>query len=524
MNKDNIAQVLGTLCKNPQLLNETDQYQLSQNDFDEILDKYIFSVIYNCASEGAQSLTPVDIDKNLKPNLIAYGLWMDNDGINYINKAIEISNEGNFKKYYNNLKKNNLLRDLNIIGINTKDVYNDDIFDKDIGEKMKKFDIMNTTDIVEHYKKKLLNLEHKYGTSEEEVITLGDEIEGIYSDFETTSILGAKLMGDYYNSIVGGARRGTLFLMSSTSAGGKTRNAIGHACELAYPLRYNWNIGGWEKRFNSQKILYIATEQDEKEISSLILAYLTGINEDKIIYPYKMSDKEKEIVQQARYVMKQYKENFKLVIMPNPSMSKIKNIVKKIYFTEGLDGLFYDYIFSSPALLAEFRDVRVREDVALLLLSTVLKELAVELNIFVYTGTQLSNDVLSADGFKDQRYLANAKSLANKADVGCIFLDLSDKEKKSIEKIDFGAKRPPNQIMDIYKLRRGKYMRTRIISYFDKGCCRRREYFITDDNYGAIEDFEMIEVESTIEIKESVKNELSVGEISLERGITNCLF
>ena len=516
MNKSNVAQVLGVLCKNPQILQRTDEFQLSPDDFDNILDKYIFSTIFNCFNEGAECLTIIDIDKCLRLSPAAYSVWERNDGANYLTQAIDLGNEGNFTNYYNNLKKANLLRDLNKIGIDTSCIYSTDVFDEDISEKNESFQKMTTQDITEFFKKKLGILEYKYGLSEVETIDMGQKIRGIFSDFETNSVVGAKLMGDYFNTVVGGARKGTLFMMSSTSAGGKTRNAIGNACELAFPVRYNWRTNEWERRYSSDKVLYIATEQDEKEIGSLMLAYLTGINEDKVLYPYKLTDKERKLVQQAIFIIEQYSENFKLVVMPNPSIAKVKSAVRKLYYTNGLDHVFYDYIFSSPALLAEFRDVKVREDVALLLLSTALKELAVELSLWVYTGTQLSNDVMSADGFKDQRFLANAKSLANKADVGCIFLDLSDKEKKAIEQIDFGGKRPPNQIMDIYKLRRGRYMKTRIISYFDKGTCRRDEYFITNEKYGDIEDFELLELESIIEIKENVAKELGMTYLKLE--------
>jgi replicative DNA helicase len=262
MNKSNVAQVLGVLCKNPQILQRTDEFQLSPDDFDNILDKYIFSTIYNCFNEGAECLTIIDIDKSLKLSPAAYSVWERHDGANYLSQAIDLGNEGNFTNYYNNLKKANLLRDLNKIGIDTSCIYSTDVFDEDISEKNELFQKMTTQDITEFFKKKLGILEYKYGLSEVETIDMGQKIRGIFSDFETNSVVGAKLMGDYFNTVVGGARKGTLFMMSSTSAGGKTRNAIGNACELAFPVRYNWRTNKWERRYSSDKILYIATEQD----------------------------------------------------------------------------------------------------------------------------------------------------------------------------------------------------------------------------------------------------------------------
>ena len=62
----------------------------------------------------------------------------------------------------------------------------------------------------------------------------------------------------------------------------------------------------------------------------------------------------------------------------------------------------YDYIFSSPNLLGEFRDLRIREDTALMMLSTALKDLAVEYNLYVESGTQLSGNYDEWEGVRNQ--------------------------------------------------------------------------------------------------------------------------
>ncbi len=91
MNKSNVAQVLGVLCKNPQILQRTDEFQLSPDDFDNILDKYIFSTIFNCFNEGAECLTIIDIDKCLRLSPAAYSVWERNDGANYLTQAIAVN-------------------------------------------------------------------------------------------------------------------------------------------------------------------------------------------------------------------------------------------------------------------------------------------------------------------------------------------------------------------------------------------------------------------------------------------------
>ena len=47
----------------------------------------------------------------------------------------------------------------------------------------------------------------------------------------------------------------------------------------------------------------------------------------------------------------------------------------------------------------------------------------------------------------------------------------------------------PNQVSDIYKLRRGRYNDVRIWSEMDLGTCRIKDLFVTDVNFKPIIDF-----------------------------------
>ena len=62
--------------------------------------------------------------------------------------------------------------------------------------------------------------------------------------------------------------------------------------------------------------------------------------------------------------------------------------------------VFYDYIFVCPSLLAEFKGVNLRNDEILLMFSDALKQLAVELDVFVMSSTQVN---ANADNNKDIR-------------------------------------------------------------------------------------------------------------------------
>ena len=159
--------------------------------------------------------------------------------------------------------------------------------------------------------------------------------------------------------------------------------------------------------------------------------------------------------------------------------------------------IFYDYIFSSPGLLSEFRDVAVREDVALMMLSNTLKEVAMEYNVFVQSATQLNDGWSKKEiGERDQNMIRGSKAIADKIDIGIIGVRLTDAEKKQIDAIWQEIKRQkgfthdPNLVLDLYKNRRGKIAHDKIFRYFDFGTCRCEDLFITDSSYRALSEDE----------------------------------
>jgi len=193
-----------------------------------------------------------------------------------------------------------------------------------------------------------------------------------------------------------------LFLMNNFICSHNTRSMVGDACNLAYPERYNPQTGEWIQNPSTEKVLYIMTEQDTEEIDTMIMAYLTGYNEE--VFTYGTFDEDDPIIQRAIEIMEQNSDNMNYARIPDPSSSVVKNLIRRRFLQDEIEYYFYDYIFSSPAMLNEYRDLGIREDVALRLFTTALKNIAVELNIFLLTATQISNDDENKNGgFRDFR-------------------------------------------------------------------------------------------------------------------------
>ena len=146
----------------------------------------------------------------------------------------------------------------------------------------------------------------------------------------------------------------------------------------------------------------------------------------------------------------------------------------------------------------------MREDVILMMFSTALKDLAVELNVFMQTSTQVTISENERDGMKTKASIRGAKSIADKADMGCVVSLVSEKDKEVIQSIIETLGIMPNQVTDVYKLRRGRYNNCRIWSYFDLGTCRKKDIFITDSSMNVITNFTPIELNINFENSENI--------------------
>ena len=151
-----------------------------------------------------------------------------------------------------------------------------------------------------------------------------------------------------------------LFLMNNYICTHNTRSMVGDACHIAYPIRFDPKVGKWVSTGSCEKVLYVMTEQDTEEIDTMIMAYLTGYNED--IFTYGTFDENDPRIQTAMDIMGRYADNMNYAKVSDPCSSIIKNLFRRRNLQDGIENFFYDYIFSSPAMLDEYRDLKIRED------------------------------------------------------------------------------------------------------------------------------------------------------------------
>ena len=476
-NKHAIKKVLAALLLNNELI-IAPEYPLRIEDFAEKKYQAIYTALYNLYALGNNHIEITDIVSYFREQQEMYAKFIEDGGMDVLYQIAQDDNDSNFEYNYTLMKKYSLLRDLDRAGIDFSDIYDPRLSADEFEKQMAKFNAMEVEDIFKHLEGKINNLQNKYQNFvEKSCINVSEGIEELYKELQTLPEVGLPLDGDIYNTVTRGARLKKLYIDSGASGTGKSRRMVGQAAHLSIPMRYNNETESWENTGMAKKVLYVTTELEHSEIQTLILAYVSGINEDKILNN-KYTLEEKERIELAIEYIKEYNNIF-IEFLPNPTIPTIKTTLKKHALQNDVEYVFYDYIHMTFGLI-EGRDKQVRDDVVLMLVSDTLKNLANELNIHISSATQLSGDWEEKE-VKNQNLIRGSKAIADKADIGAITLPLSPSEEElgSVIALKMGTYKP-NFITDIYKNRRGKWTGIRIWRYIDLGTCRTYDCFITD--------------------------------------------
>lgn len=268
-----------------------------------------------------------------------------------------------------------------------------------------------------------------------------------------------------------------------------TRVAMADALYLAYPIRYNSQSQKWEQRGSAERVLFIMTEQAFHQIRKMALAYLSDINEGR----FKLGNftaEEKDRLEKAAQIMEKYNKNLKIVKMPNPTIESLKMVMRENCLMYNIGYVFFDYIQINPGLLNEFRGASLRNDELLLLMSTTLKDLAVELDVSVFTATQVNASADDNRNIRNEASLSGGRATINKADNGAIMARPTRQELEALQPVIEKIGVIPNLVTDIFKVRSGEWSQVRIWSVVNLGTLKRKDLFVTDAQLDEVIDFD----------------------------------
>lgn len=263
----------------------------------------------------------------------------------------------------------------------------------------------------------------------------------------------------------------------------KTRSMIADACYIACNKIYDESFG-WIKNGTCEPTLFIATEQDLTEVQTMMLAFLSNVNEEHILNG-KYDGDEEERVYEAANILKNspiYVEE-----LPDFSLQDVENKIKKNIRDHDVKYVFMDYIHSSMKILEEITHrsggVKLREDNILFILSTKLKDICNMYGVFIMSATQLNGSYVDSDT-PDQNLLRGAKAIADRVDYGSILLGVTQKDKDSLQELlNSNAFETPTIKLSIYKNRRGRYKGVYLFCKADLGTCRIQPIFCTTYDY-----------------------------------------
>lgn len=487
------ANLIGCIIKNPVLLEQDGTYFFHENDFVDEFHKILFSAIYNLYQTGAEKITPKIIEDYLESKPNSLEKYKRKDGAKWILEAAEAAELSNFSYYYDRIKKMTLLREFAKAGIDVSDIYPDSLSPDVLEKADKRLDELTLQEIADEIELKIEHIRNVYveDNQAEDSIAIGSVVDNILEQLKVQPDMGLPLYDDFLNSVVRGARKGKLYLRSAATGVGKTRTMIADACTLA--CNEIWINGSWTPIGNQQPALYIATEQDLQEVTTMCLSFIADVNESNLLKGT-MTDFEKERIEYAADILRH--SPLYIIELPDFNVKDIENAIKKNLRLNATQYIFFDYIHSSPKILEEITrrsgGVKLREDNILFMFATALKNLCVEYNVFILTSTQL-NQGWKTDEIPDQNLLRGAKAIADKVDFGSILLDATKEDIEAMQAImyqrGFNIKDSSSSLvkMSIYKNRSGDISKCYLWMEADKGTCRFKSLAVTDYYYNIIE-------------------------------------
>ena len=481
-----IMQVIGCIYKHPYLLEQEDKYFFHEEDFTERFHQTLFGSIYNLKMLGANKIDIDDILNYLSTRPTREAEFKVNKGEEYLAKLVDIADLSKFDYYYGRMKKMTLLRFYDNNGIDVRDLYDPDNI-LDLKKKQIQEDWLDNSSLEEIAQKiddkiemiKSTCVDNSFGKARH----ASEGIRGLIDRLKETPEVGVPLYGPLINTVTRGARLKKFYLRSAPTGCGKSRSMIADACNISCNEIYDEQLG-WIKNGNAEPTLYITTEQELEEVQTMMLAFLSNVNEDKILNGKYENDEEERVIRAAEILERSplYVEE-----LPDFSLRDIESTIKRNVRDNQVKYVFHDYIHTSLKILEEITKrsggVKLREDNILFMISIRLKDLCNELGIFIMSATQLNGDWQEAKE-ANQNLLRGAKAIADKIDLGAIILPTKEDDIVSLEKIlSTGVFQKPNLKLSIYKNRRGKFKSVILWCHADLGTCRIKPMFLTDHSY-----------------------------------------
>ena len=485
-----IIQVIGNIYQNPSLL-DNESYFFNEDDFTEDFHKILFGSIFNLHALGAKEITINTIEDYLQQRPKSFAIYKSYKGAEYLKKISENIQLSTFEYYYSRMKKMTLLRMYQKAGMDLSWLYDiNNILDAKKKQSQEDwFDNTSLEEMADIIDKRIGEIRLKYiDDTNEDFIQAGDNVIELIERLQKNPEIGYPLYGPLINTVTRGARLKKFYLWSAATGVGKTRNMIAHSCSIACDEIYDSLEGKWISNGTKEPTIFITTEQEVDEIQTMMLAFLSDVDENHIIYNDYYAGELDRVIYAANLIKKC---PIYIKKLPDFSLKDIENTIKFSINEWGVRYVFFDYLHTSMKILSEVTSKTgikgLREDNVLFMISIRLKDLCNEYGVFIMTATQLNADYITAQQY-DQNLLRGAKSIADKIDLGMIMLQTSQEDKEALkEVVHRGGFEMPEIKISVYKNRRGQYKDILLWCKANRATCKIIPMFATNYQYEIIE-------------------------------------
>ena len=366
------------------------------------------------------------------------------------------------------------------------------------------FDNTTLDEMADIIDRRITEIRLKYvDDTNEDFCQAGDSIVELIERLQKNPEVGYPMYGPLINTITRGARLKKFYLWSAATGVGKTRFQISQACSFACDELYDSTLGKWIANGTKEPTIFITTEQEVDEVQTMMLAFISNVDENHIIYNAYCAGELERVLHAAKVLQKCELHIKKL---PDFSLKDIENTIKYSINEWNARYIFFDYLHTSMKILSEVSSKTgikgLREDNVLFMMSIRLKDICNEYGVFIMTATQLNADYISAQQY-DQNLLRGAKSIADKIDLGMIMLQTSQEDKEALKPILAKNGWPePGIKISVYKNRRGQYKDILLWCKANRGTCRIEPMFVTDYRY-QLQEIEDLKIKITPAIQAS---------------------
>ena len=469
-----------------------EDYHFNEDDFPEQFHKILFGSIYNLHALGAKEVTLNAIEDYLTQRPSSYAVYKTNKGHEYLEQISKQVDAATFDYYYKRMKKFTLLRMYHEkCGMDLSNIYDiDNILN--VKKKQLQEDWLDNTpleEIADIIDQKIMDIRLTYvDNANDGAENAGDGALELLERLRDTPEMGYPLFSPLLTTITRGARLKKFYLRSAATGVGKTRAMVADACSIACNEVWDPTTHRWEKTGTKEPTIFITTEQEKDEVQTMMIAFLSGVDEEHILTGMYEQQEWERVVYAANLL-----KNSPLYVqqLPDFSMQDIENTIKRGIRDHEVRYVFFDYIHTSMKILTEVTSKTgikgLREDNVLFMISIRLKDICNQYQVFIMTATQLNADYISAQQY-DQNLLRGAKAIADKIDAGMIMLEVSQDDLKALDLlIKQNHFEVPQIKMSVYKNRRGRYKDVLLWCKAQRGTCRIEPMFVTDYQYKLID-------------------------------------